>query len=188
MTKTTKTCPHEVDPKNVQPITRDQLKDTYKDEVEAHMRHYEELCLASYGQTKRGVFKKSLLPAPKEVTFSADPKGLQDMMTKAMHQTMIDQSKVFANTIQNAIIDALKQGAEGGYLGPAYFQPRRTPPIFQQDQSAAPPIVDPTMKVTPSPQAAIGSSSDVQPIQNQSGDGKAKDPTVTTPAQFNVQD
>jgi hypothetical protein len=43
------------------------------------------------------------------------------MMTKAMHQTMIDQSKVFANTIQNAIIDALKKGVEGGYLGPTYF-------------------------------------------------------------------
>jgi hypothetical protein len=52
------------------------------------------------------------------------------MMTKAMHRTMIDQSKVFANTIQNSIINVLKQGAEGEYLGPAYFQPRRTPPIF----------------------------------------------------------
>jgi hypothetical protein len=45
-------------------------------------------------------------------------------MTTAMHQTMIHQSKVFANTIQNCIIDALKQGAEVGYLGPSYFQPR----------------------------------------------------------------
>jgi hypothetical protein len=51
--------------------------------------------------------KKSLLPKPKQVTFSADPGGLQDVMTKAMHKTMIDQSKVFTNTIQNAIIDAL---------------------------------------------------------------------------------
>jgi hypothetical protein len=62
------------------------------------------------------------LPTLKQVTFSADPEGLQDMMTKAMHQTMIDQSKVFANTIQNAIIDALKKGVGGGYLGPAYYQ------------------------------------------------------------------
>jgi hypothetical protein len=31
---------------------------------------------------------------------------------------MNDQSKVFTNTIQNAIIDALKKGAERGYLGP----------------------------------------------------------------------
>jgi hypothetical protein len=63
------------------------------------MKHYEELCLASYCQAKSGVFKKNPLPTPKQVTFSADPEGLQDMMTKAMHQTMIDQSKVFANTI-----------------------------------------------------------------------------------------
>jgi hypothetical protein len=179
-----KTGPHEVDPENIQPITRDQLKDIDKAEFEAHMRHYEDLCLASYGETKSGVFK----PAPKQVTFSADPEGLQDMMTKVVHQIMIDQSKVFTNTIQNAIIDAPKQGAEGGYLGPAYFQPRRTPPMFQQDQSATPPIDDPTVNVTPSPQAATSFSSDVQPIQSQSGDGKAKDPTVIMPAQFNIQD
>jgi hypothetical protein len=42
---------------------------------------------------------------------------------------MIDQSKIFSNTIQNAIIDALKKGA-GGYLGPAYYQPKQTPPMF----------------------------------------------------------
>jgi hypothetical protein len=47
---------------NVQPITKDQLKDSDKAEFEAHMEHYEELCLASYGQTKSGVFKKNPLP------------------------------------------------------------------------------------------------------------------------------
>jgi hypothetical protein len=101
------------------------------------------------------------LPTSKQITFSADPEGLQDMMTKTMHQTMIDQSKVFANTIQNDIIDALKKGVEGGYLGPAYYQPKQTPPVFQQDQSAIPPIDDPTAKTTPSPQAAASSSSDI---------------------------
>jgi hypothetical protein len=69
------------------------------------------------------------LPTLKQVTFSADPEGLQDRMTKAMHQTMIDQSKIFSYTIQNAIIDALKKGA-GGYLGPTYYQPKQTPPMF----------------------------------------------------------
>jgi hypothetical protein len=108
------------------------------------------------------------------------------MMTKAMHQTMIDQSKVFTNTIQNAIIDALKKGAEGGYLGPAYFQPKQSPPVFQQIQSANPPIDDP--KATPSPQATTSSSSDAQPIQNRSGDGKAKDPAVTRLVQSVDQD
>jgi hypothetical protein len=161
------------------------------------MRHYEELFLASYGQTKGGVFKKNHLPTPKQVTFSADPEGLQDMMTKAMHQTMIDQSKVFANTIQNSIIEALKKGAKGGYLGPAYFQPNRTPLVFQHNQSAPPPIDDPIVGVSSSPQintTATGSSSNSQSIQNQSGDDKAKDPAVTMPiiqtqsTQFNVQD
>jgi hypothetical protein len=101
---------------------------------------------------------------------------------------MMDQGKDFANTVQNSLIEALKKGAEGGYLGPAYFQPNRTPLVFQQDQSATPPIDDSTVKVTPSPQAAPGSSLDSQPIQNRSGDGKAKDPTVTMPVQSNVQD
>jgi hypothetical protein len=98
-----------------------------------------------------------------------------------MHQTMIDQSKVFANTIQNAIIDALKKGAVGGYLGPAYYQPKQTPLVSLQDQSAIPLIDDPTAKVSPSPEAATNSSLDAQPIQNQSGDGKEKDPGVTSP-------
>jgi hypothetical protein len=73
---------------------------------------------------------------------------------------MMDQGKDFANTVQNSLIEALKKGAEGGYLGPAYFQPNRTPLVFQQDQSATPPIDDSTVKVTPSPQAAPDSSLD----------------------------
>jgi hypothetical protein len=126
MMKSTKNGPSEVNLENVQPITKDRLKDSDKAELEAHMKHFEELYLASYGRTKSGVFKKNPLPTPKQVTFLADPEGLQDMMTKAMHQTMIDESKVFANTIQNAIIDALKKGAEGGYMGHAYYQQKQT--------------------------------------------------------------
>jgi hypothetical protein len=72
MMKPTKTGPSEIDPENVQAITREKLKDTDKAEFEAHMKHYEELCLASYGQTKGGIFKKSPLPMPKQVTFSAN--------------------------------------------------------------------------------------------------------------------
>jgi hypothetical protein len=60
--------------------------------------------------------------------------------------------------------------------------------MFQQYQSAAPPIDNPTAKVTPSSQAATGSTSDAQPIQDRSGDGKAKDPAITTPVQTIVQD
>jgi hypothetical protein len=44
---------------------------------------------------------------------------------------MINQSKVFANTIQNTITDALKKVAEGGYLGPTYFEPKQTSLMFQ---------------------------------------------------------
>jgi hypothetical protein len=122
MTKNLKNA--EVDLINVQPVTRDQLKDADKIEFEAHMKRYKELCLASYGQTKRGVFKKNPLPAPQHIIFLADPQGLQDMMNKSMHQTMIDQSTILANTIQNCLTETLKKRIEEGYVGPAYFQPR----------------------------------------------------------------
>jgi hypothetical protein len=49
------------------------------------MKHYEELCLASYGQTKGGVYKKNPLPTPQQITFSTNPEGLQDMTNKVMH-------------------------------------------------------------------------------------------------------
>jgi hypothetical protein len=51
MTKNTKGGSSEIDPDNVQAITKDQLKDAGRAEFEAHMRLYEELCLPSYGQT-----------------------------------------------------------------------------------------------------------------------------------------
>jgi hypothetical protein len=76
--------------------------------------------------------KKNCLPTPKQGTFSDYPEGLKDMMNKAMHQMMFDQAKVLANTIQNCLTETLKKGAEGGYLGPAYFQPNRTLPVFQK--------------------------------------------------------
>jgi hypothetical protein len=103
------------------------------------------------------------------------------MLTKVMHQTMIDQAKVFANTVQNSLIKALNKGAKGGYLGLAYFQPKRTPPVFQQDQSTALPIDDSTVRIAPSPQVVTGSSSDSQPIQNQGIGEKAKYLAVTMP-------
>jgi hypothetical protein len=51
-------------------------------------------------------------------------------------------------------------------MGPTYYQPKQTPPVFQQGQSTIPPINDPTTKVAPSPQVVASSSSDTQLIQN----------------------
>jgi hypothetical protein len=48
MMKNTNTGASEIDPYNVQAITKDQLKDTDKAEFKAHTKHYEELSLASY--------------------------------------------------------------------------------------------------------------------------------------------
>jgi hypothetical protein len=60
--------------------------------------------------------------------------------------------------------------------------------MFRQDQSAIPLIDDPIEKATPSPQAATSSSSDAQPVHNQSGDGKDKVLAVTLPVQSTIQD
>jgi hypothetical protein len=188
---------NEVDQSNIQTVTRDLLKDADEAEFEAHMKRYEELCLASYGQTKGGVYKKNPLPTPQQITFSADPQGLQYMVNKAMHQTMINQSKVLANTIQNCVTGMLKKGTKEEYAGPAYFQPRRTPPVFPKDQLPSVLIDYPTAGVAPSPQinvTAPDSSSVAQPIQNQNIGSMSKDPNVTVPivqtysAQSNVQD
>jgi hypothetical protein len=152
--------------------------------------------LASYGQTKSGVYKNPL-PAPQHITFSSDPQGLQDMMNKAMHQTMIDQSKVLANTIHNCLTEALKKGTKEGYVGPAYFQPRRSPLVFPKGQSASQAIDDSRVGIAPSPKinaTAPDSSSDAQPIQDQNIGDVPKDPSITVPkvqtysAQPNVQD
>jgi hypothetical protein len=106
------------------------------------MKNY---ALASYGQTKGIVYKKNHLPAPQHITFSTDPQGLQDMMNKAIHQTIIDQSKVFTNTIQKCLTETLKKGTEEGYVGPTYFQPRRTPLVFPKDKLASLSIDGPTV-------------------------------------------
>jgi hypothetical protein len=107
-----------------QPVTKDQLKDADKAKFESHVKRYEELCLASYSQTKSGVIKKNLLPRSQHITFLADPQGLQDM-NKAMYQTMINHSTVLTTTIQNCLIETFKKGTEDGYVGLTYYENRR---------------------------------------------------------------
>jgi hypothetical protein len=90
---------------------------------------------------------------------------------------MIDQSTVVTNTIQTCLIEMLKKGIEEGYMGPAYFQPRRSPPVFPKGQSASQLIDDPTVGITPSPQintSAHDSSSDAQPIANRNIGGEKR--------------
>jgi hypothetical protein len=65
------------------------------------MKHYEELCLASYGQTKGGVFKKNPLPTPKKITFSADPERLlsQDQSSSCSYG-YTNRKKSFCSTLE----------------------------------------------------------------------------------------
>jgi hypothetical protein len=59
-----KTGPHEVNPENVQPITKDQLKDSEKAELDAHMKHYEELSVRLKVESSRRVHCQRLSKSP----------------------------------------------------------------------------------------------------------------------------
>ena len=74
------------------------------------MEHYKKLCLSSFSRTKSGVVKKTPLPGPQHVTFTSDPGKLQEMVDEAMHRTLINQSELLENTIQNSLIKTLKEG------------------------------------------------------------------------------
>jgi hypothetical protein len=69
-------------------------------------------------------------------------------------------------------------------VGHAYFQQRKTPPVFPKNQLASLSIGDPTVGVTLSPQinaSAPNSSLDTQLIWNQNIGNMSKDPAATVP-------
>jgi hypothetical protein len=89
----------------------------------------------------------------------------------------------------------LKKGIEDGYVGPAYFQPRWSPPVFQRVQPASQPIDDPAVGITPCPQINTTTpdfSSDAQLIQSHNVRDAPKNSTIivliiqTYSAQSNV--
>ena len=119
--------PAEVDTSNIQEITADQLKGEQKAEYDACMAEYGRLLMGSFGLTREGTVKKAPLPRPQQIIVQADPGKLQDMMNEAMHKSLVDQSSVFNNTVQNCVKEVLREEIMSGFKGPAYFQPSRTP-------------------------------------------------------------
>ena len=91
--------PEEISADNIQPITEDQLKPADKAEYDACMEEYRQLLMGNFGRTRDGAVKKAPLPRPWHVIVHAEPRKLQEMMTKAMHHSLIDQSSVFNNTV-----------------------------------------------------------------------------------------
>ena len=59
------------------------------------------------------MIQKEALPAPRQITFEANPGKLQEMVESVVNRALINQSGVLSNTDFNAV----------AYVGPAYHQP-----------------------------------------------------------------
>jgi len=61
---------------------------------------------------------------PRQITFEANPRKLQDMVDNAINRALINQSSVLYNTVYNAMARTFKEGQTPPlYVGPAYHQP-----------------------------------------------------------------
>ena len=64
------------------------------------------------------------MPAPRQITFEANPGKLQDMVDNAINSVLINQAVVLSNTVFNAMARTFKEGElPPNYVGPAYHQP-----------------------------------------------------------------
>ena len=70
------------------------------------------------------MIQKEALPAPRQITFKANPGKLQDMVDNAINHALINQAGVLSNTVFNAVARTFKEGQlPPNYVGPAYHQP-----------------------------------------------------------------
>jgi len=71
----------EFDLENVIPVTEANLRDEQKQAIAKAMEDYKQQCLKSFSINRSGeVIQKEALPAPRQVTFDANPGKLQDMV------------------------------------------------------------------------------------------------------------
>jgi len=110
---------------NVIPVTEANLKDEQKQAMAKAMEEYKQQCLKSFSINRSGeVIQKEALPAPRQITFEANPGKLQDMVDNAINRALINQAGVLSNTVFNAVARTFKEGQlPPNYVGPAYHQP-----------------------------------------------------------------
>jgi len=115
----------EFDQENVIPVTEANLKDEQKQAIAKAMEDYKQQCLRSFSINRSGeVIQKEALPAPRQVTFDANPGKLQDMADNAINRALINQAGVLSNTIFNAVARTFKEGQlPPNYVGAVYHQP-----------------------------------------------------------------
>jgi len=70
------------------------------------------------------VIQKEALPAPRQITFEANPGKLQEMVDIAVNRALINQCSVLSNIVFNAMTRTFKEGqVPPSYVGPAYHRP-----------------------------------------------------------------
>jgi len=63
------------------------------------------------------------LPAPRQITFEANPSKLQDIVDSAINRTLINQAGVLCNMVFNVVVRTFKEGQlPPNYVGPTYHQ------------------------------------------------------------------
>ena len=115
----------EFDLENVIPVTEANLTNEQKQATAKAMEDYKQRCLKSFSINRSGeVIQKEAQPAPRQVTFEANPSKLQDMVDGAVNRALINQAGVLSNTVFNAMVRNFKEGQlPPNYVGPSHHQP-----------------------------------------------------------------
>jgi len=113
------------DLENVIPVAEANLRDEQKQAMANAMEEYKQQYLKSFNINRTGeVIQKEALPAPRQITFEANPGKLQDMVDSSINCALINQAGVLSNTVFNAVARTFKEGQlPPNYVGPAYHQP-----------------------------------------------------------------
>ena len=107
-------------------MTEANLRDEQKQAIVKAMEDYKQQCLKSFSINRSGdVIQKEALPAPRQVTFEANPGKLQDMVDSAINRALINQAGVLSNMVFYAVARTFKEGQlPPNYVDPVYHQPR----------------------------------------------------------------
>jgi len=163
----------EFDLENVIPVMEANLKDEQKQAIAKAMEDYKQQCLKSFSINKSGeVIQKEALPAPRQVTFEANPGKLQDMVDSAINRALINQAGVLSNTVFNAVARTFKEGQlPPNYMGPVYHQPGS--PVVTAP-SAATAAASAETAVPPSTLGATNAQSTLMPTNPPTSDESIK--------------
>ena len=81
-------------------MTEANLRDEQKQAMAKAMEDYKQLCWKSFSINKSGEeIQKEALPAPRQITFEANPGKLHKMVDSAVNRALINQSGVLSNTM-----------------------------------------------------------------------------------------